>query len=412
MSRPPRAVETKWHGCRFRSKLEARWAVVFEAMGLEWRYEPGGFVLGRVWYEPDFIVSGLDGRGSGWTFVEVKGSMDERSRRKVELLAGSWPVYVVGNMPYGKDALQMQFDAWCDDDAFHSFTYIDGDSFGAALGVNEDGLPELFGADSSYTASCDMETTRLCFDAASYARFDHGETPEGQEEFISARRRIGILRAQSRRKDKAMPKLDTLWKDIEESAGGGFSDIEPGAYVLTITGCNADRFEEALKRAGGRLSDVSDGDKYFEITWDVAEGPRKGAYAKSQYPPSARIYFTKRSEGFLKHRLHMLADWNEGFQPTVAFDNDQWQQFVGKRFGAIVRRRLYTAGPNSKTPGADRHSMDIAAWTSPEEHRSGKVNPDLLKDLDQRTAEPQAAPVQAPVQAVDPLDLYAEDVPF
>lgn len=191
-----------------------------------------------------------------------------------------------------------------------------------------------------------------------------------------------------------MPKLNTLWKDIDEASGGGFSDIEPGAYVLTITACEG-----------------HPNDEYFEITWDVAEGTRKGAYAASQYPPTTRIYWREKALGFLKHRLHVLADWNQGFQPTVAFDNDQWGQFVGKRFGAVVRKRLYTAGPNSKNPGADRYAMEVAAWLSPEDFRAGKFNADLLKDNDQRTKAEQAAPTP-PVQAPEPLDLYAEDVPF
>lgn len=191
-----------------------------------------------------------------------------------------------------------------------------------------------------------------------------------------------------------MPKLNTLWKDIEEMKGGGFSDIEPGAYVLVVTACTAHPDEQ-----------------YFEIAWDVAEGERKGAYATSQYPPTTRLYWREKALGFLKHRLHVLADWNDGFQPTVAFETDQWQQFVGKRFGAVVRRRLYTAGPNSKSPGADRHSMEVATWLSPDELRAGDFNQDLLKDNDQRERVSQA-PVQAPATAQQAVEVYSEDIPF
>ena len=52
-----KAIETKYKGYRFRSRLEARWAVFFDAIGLTWEYEPEGFDLGSAgWYLPDFKV--------------------------------------------------------------------------------------------------------------------------------------------------------------------------------------------------------------------------------------------------------------------------------------------------------------------------------------------------------------------
>ena len=48
-----RPKETKYKGYRFRSRLEARWAVFFDALGLEWLYEPDPFDL-HFDYE-DFI---------------------------------------------------------------------------------------------------------------------------------------------------------------------------------------------------------------------------------------------------------------------------------------------------------------------------------------------------------------------
>lgn len=40
-----RPIETKYRGYRFRSRLEARWAVFFDTLGLKWWYEPEGFDL-------------------------------------------------------------------------------------------------------------------------------------------------------------------------------------------------------------------------------------------------------------------------------------------------------------------------------------------------------------------------------
>ena len=33
-------IETVYNGYRFRSRLEARWAVFFDAAGIEYEYEP------------------------------------------------------------------------------------------------------------------------------------------------------------------------------------------------------------------------------------------------------------------------------------------------------------------------------------------------------------------------------------
>jgi hypothetical protein len=66
-----RPIETRYAGCRFRSRLEARWAVFFDTLGIEWEYEPQGFEVGpeerRRRYLPDFYLPGQR------VWVEVKG---------------------------------------------------------------------------------------------------------------------------------------------------------------------------------------------------------------------------------------------------------------------------------------------------------------------------------------------------
>jgi hypothetical protein len=61
-----RAIETKYAGCRFRSRLEARWAVFFDTLGVEWQYEPEGFDLPSGRYLPDFYLPALE------TYIEIK----------------------------------------------------------------------------------------------------------------------------------------------------------------------------------------------------------------------------------------------------------------------------------------------------------------------------------------------------
>jgi ribosomal protein S27AE len=65
-----KAIETTYKGYRFRSRLEARWAVFFDAIGIKWEYEPEGFELANgTRYLPDFRTSTADGRHK---YYEVK----------------------------------------------------------------------------------------------------------------------------------------------------------------------------------------------------------------------------------------------------------------------------------------------------------------------------------------------------
>ena len=61
-------IETVYKGYRFRSRLEARWAVFFDALGLKYDYEREGFSMSSLdkWYLPDFYLPDLE------MFVEVK----------------------------------------------------------------------------------------------------------------------------------------------------------------------------------------------------------------------------------------------------------------------------------------------------------------------------------------------------
>ncbi len=80
-------IETEYHGYKFRSRLEARWAVFFDTAGVEWEYEPEGFELpSGLRYLPDFRLHGvsIDGDEPESVWAEVKGVMDEASARKIE----------------------------------------------------------------------------------------------------------------------------------------------------------------------------------------------------------------------------------------------------------------------------------------------------------------------------------------
>lgn len=50
-----KAIDTVYQGHRYRSRLEARWAVFMDSLGIPYEYEPEGFELSEVGrYLPDF----------------------------------------------------------------------------------------------------------------------------------------------------------------------------------------------------------------------------------------------------------------------------------------------------------------------------------------------------------------------
>ena len=72
---------TVYKGYRFRSRLEARWAVFFDNLRrVEWRYEPDTYDTTHGPVTPDFVIS-LP--ASTW-FVEVKPTVDHLTEQAVE----------------------------------------------------------------------------------------------------------------------------------------------------------------------------------------------------------------------------------------------------------------------------------------------------------------------------------------
>ena len=86
-----KVLETTYRGIRFRSRLEARWAVFFDELGLKWEYEKEGYDLGRSGrYLPDFFFP--DQSRCRTMFVEIKPQLpvDEETGRS------KWPHEVDG----------------------------------------------------------------------------------------------------------------------------------------------------------------------------------------------------------------------------------------------------------------------------------------------------------------------------
>jgi hypothetical protein len=89
-----KAIETHYKGYRFRSRLEARWAVFFDDLGMRWEYEKEGFDLGNAGkYLPDFWMSDMK------CWIEIKPDGEDGAEKARALSRGDYPVIVLsGNI--------------------------------------------------------------------------------------------------------------------------------------------------------------------------------------------------------------------------------------------------------------------------------------------------------------------------
>ena len=207
-----KAKNTVYNGYRFRSRLEARWAVFFDALGVRYEYEPEGFELpnGKS-YLPDFRVKcwGTRGDYSGPPFdlyIEVKGHMTQADANKIRKFAGEKPltytrpdgtvyvsedmtvpenpVLIVGSIPnegHATDNLDCGAYDYMDGVNIFQFNYetIDGDNF-AAYPAAHRGRFYLMGDDSNYINNDDIPAIEAAYRLARQARFEHGERPRGK----------------------------------------------------------------------------------------------------------------------------------------------------------------------------------------------------------------------------------------
>lgn len=101
-------IETHYKGYKFRSRLEARWAVFFDLMGIKYEYEEQGYVLRGTPYLPDFYLPDLCcyveiKRNGYFRFVEQNEKMevipndpyDEKYRLASEIFTENGLLYII-----------------------------------------------------------------------------------------------------------------------------------------------------------------------------------------------------------------------------------------------------------------------------------------------------------------------------
>ena len=94
-----KAIQTHYKGCHFRSRIEARWAVFFEALNLKWEYEKEGFDIGQAGkYLPDFWLPEI----RAWFEIKGPDATDDEHRKAGALAKQTkYPVVMLsGNIGY------------------------------------------------------------------------------------------------------------------------------------------------------------------------------------------------------------------------------------------------------------------------------------------------------------------------
>lgn len=106
-------IETRYLGYRFRSRNEARWAIVLQAMGLDWAFEDQGYLIDGEPYLVDFTLPSLR------IHIEIKPkdpTPDEVRKARLLREASGWDVLILAGRPWPRSYRVLP--GWDDDDSY------------------------------------------------------------------------------------------------------------------------------------------------------------------------------------------------------------------------------------------------------------------------------------------------------
>lgn len=163
-----KAIETQYKNYRFRSRLEARWAVFLDTLGIEWEYEREGYDLGDPlgYYLPDFWLPFSTYYPNGGYFLEIKGQQptDAELAKIATLAAGtghsSW-------LFAGEPGKHQRYTAHRSGNFFHTDPAID-----SVIECDDPHAFDLWATFSRWDFPGDVDGA---IKAARSARFEHGE---------------------------------------------------------------------------------------------------------------------------------------------------------------------------------------------------------------------------------------------
>lgn len=173
-----KAIETKYRGYRFRSRLEAKWAVVFDNLNIRWLYEDEGFQFqDGSRYLPDFWLPLMD------MFVEVKGGeIPDEDWRKIRVLsiASGKRVAVAKEVPSrapnDDDRFRVMFPQGDCDYGYSLCRCVACGVFGIEYN-GRSGRINCCGLGRETDRTGDAPEILRAYAAARAARFEHGESP-------------------------------------------------------------------------------------------------------------------------------------------------------------------------------------------------------------------------------------------
>jgi hypothetical protein len=135
----PKPIETRYKGYRFRSRLEARWAVFFDALGIPWEYEREGFDLDGVPYLPDFYL--FENDRAFWLEVKPESPTNEERDKVRRLVKATRQLAVIVEGPPSQDPygiVSAERFSWGDlDDDWLKMMAEDPEEFGGQAAVAE-----------------------------------------------------------------------------------------------------------------------------------------------------------------------------------------------------------------------------------------------------------------------------------
>lgn len=180
-----RPIETRYNGYHFRSRLEARWAVFFSTLGIEYKYEHEGIQLddGRRWL-PDFWLPKL---GDGY-LVEVKGDPDRLNLDMLKQAAveSDTAILILGEIPPDGSWVHtvIETDRHLVEYSFTDKYIVNRRHFEHRLYWDDDQLIEwdddserLLAGRRARHGNNDLYVS-TAYHRARTARFEHGETPK------------------------------------------------------------------------------------------------------------------------------------------------------------------------------------------------------------------------------------------